>query len=188
MPGGNPPPFSLRPRAAASRRLPPAHACGRSLFGAPKRLRRWSRQKKKRQSPGGRARHVTVLLNRGNPLRNHGRRTHQTSEHCAPCCTPPSSGKTRIDQLLFPRSPLRSALPGWSRPVAETTAPPLPCGELNPAGKETDSHVASLLGMTKTLSLRGGPTGRRGNPHPRPLRRGVVLDAPLPSCRNEQLR
>ena len=47
-PAGIPPPFSLRPRAAATRRLPPAHACGRSLFGAPKRKRRWSRQKKKR--------------------------------------------------------------------------------------------------------------------------------------------
>ena len=166
MPGGNPPPFSLRPRAAASRRLPPAHACGRSLFGAPKRLRRWSRQKKKRQSPGGRARHVTVLLNRGNPLRNHGRGANQASGHCAPCCTAQLSGKDRIDQLLFPRSPLRSALPGWLRPVPKTTAPPLPCGEANPAGKRTDSHVASLLGMTENLCHCEEAAGRRGNLHP----------------------
>ena len=31
----------LRLRAAAARRLPPAHACGRSLFGAPKRKWGW---------------------------------------------------------------------------------------------------------------------------------------------------
>ena len=58
------------------------------------------------------------------PLRNHGRSPHQTSEPPAPCCTAQLSGKDRIDQLLFPRSPLRSALPGHSRPAPKTTAPP----------------------------------------------------------------
>ena len=51
--GGDPQqstPIYLRLRATAARRLPPAHACGRSLFGAPKRKRRWRRQKKKRFS------------------------------------------------------------------------------------------------------------------------------------------
>ena len=145
------------------------------LFGAPKRKRRWSRQKKKRQSPGSQAlralppggtRLVTVLLSQGDPLRNHGRGAYQISGHCAPCCTAQLSGKNRIDQFLFPRSPLRSALPGWSRPVAETTAPPLPCGELNPAGKGTDSHVASLLGMTENHCHCEEAAGRRGNLHP----------------------
>ena len=175
MPGGNPPPFSLRPRAAASRRLPPAHACGRSLFAAPKRKRRWSRQKKKRQSPGSQAlralppggtRVVTVLLSYHSPYITTGGVPIRPPHPPAPCCTPPSSGKDRIDQLLFPRSPLRSALPGWSRPVAETTAPPLPCGELNPAGKGTDSHVASLLGMTENPCHCEEAAGRRGNPPP----------------------
>ena len=146
------------------------------LFGEPQKENGGGAVKRKNAlPPGSRARSalppggmrvVTVLLSWGKPLRNHGRGANQASGHCAPCCTAQLSGKDRVDQLLFPRSPLRSALPGWSRPVAETTAPPLPCGELNPAGKGTDSHVASLLGMTENPCHCKEAAGRRGNLHP----------------------
>ena len=137
-------PKRLRPQACAGGNRREAAALGR-------RLNDGGAAKRKSALPPGGMRVVTVLLSWGKPLRNHGRGAYQTSAPSTPCCTLPSSGKDRIDQLLFPRSPLRSALPGWSRPVAETTAPPLPCGELNPAGKGTNSHVASLLGMTENF-------------------------------------
>ena len=146
------------------------------LFGEPQKENGGGAVKRKNAlPPGSRARSalppggmrvVTVLLSWGKPLRNHGRGANQASGHCAPCCTAQLSGKDRIDQLLFPRSPLRSALPGWLRPVPKTTAPPLPCGELSPAGKRTDSHVASLLGMTENLCHCEEAAGRRGNPPP----------------------
>ena len=109
---------------------------------------------------------VTVLLTQGNPLRNHGRGAHQTSTPPTPCCTAHSSGKDRIDQLLFPRSPLRSALPGHSRPVTGNRIPQKTARDGAFLGKETDCHVAPLLGMTENPCHCEEAPGRRGNPPP----------------------
>ena len=128
------------------------------LFGEPQKENGGGAVKRKNAlPPGSRARSalppggmrvVTVLLSWGSPCVTTGGVPIRPPGPSTPCCTTHLSGKDRIDQLLFPRSPLRLALPGWLQPVAETTASPLLCGEANPAGKGTDCRVAPLLAMT----------------------------------------
>ena len=119
-------PKRLRPQACAGGNRREAAALGRRLNGggAVKRKNAFSPGSRAQSAlPPGGTRLVTVLLSWGEPLRNHGRSAYQPPEPSAPCSTLPSSGKDRIDQLLFPRSPLRSALPGCLRPFAEKPHP-----------------------------------------------------------------
>ena len=80
------------------RRGTPATFHPHFLFGAPKRKRRWSRQKKKRP-PGGHGPPGETALNCPapkpcTPLREHGRGLPQTPAPPAPCRTLMLSGKT----------------------------------------------------------------------------------------------
>ena len=157
--------------AGVCRRQPP-----RSCGSWPEAKRRWSRQKKKRLiagqvrmlrilPPGG-TRLVTVLLSRTTPYVTTGR-VPINSPPPTPCCTLRISGKNRIDQLLSPCSPLRSVLPGHSRPFAEKTASPPPSCR----GRAPSRPAARLPQGTTPLVpanlLRPVGAGLRPHPHSR---------------------
>ena len=142
MPGGDPPLFSLRLRAAATRRLPPAHACGRSLFGEPKKKTAVEPSKKNALSPCGQAlralppggtRVVTVLLSRPTPYVTTGGVPIKPPSIVRRAALLIHRAKPELTSY-YPRAP-RSAqrslvIPGPNR---ETAAPPPPCrGGLRP--------------------------------------------------------
>ena len=121
---------------------------------------------------------VTVLLTQGNPpYVTTGGVLIKPPHPPTPCCTAHSSCKDRIDQLLFPRSPLRSALPGHSRPVTGESHPPKNCAGWGFSGKGNGFPRRSApRNDRKPLSLRGGcrPTRQSASPVPRRAKGSLV--------------